>query len=379
VGSQWESSFASSGEQALRLAAQQPFDVIVSDMRMPKMNGAQLLNEVMKRYPSMVRLILSGYPEEEVVMQCVGTVHQFLAKPFDLTTLKAALNRIFHLKARLQSKEIQALLARIESLPSIPSVYFKLQEVLQSPDCPVEDIGRIVATDPGLTMKLLQLVNSAFFGFARNVSNVEEAIMLLGTGRLRALTLVPHLFSAFKTTSGEVFSLEKVWHHSLRVAESARKIATLERAGEKTREQAFTAGLLHDVGKLVLAENLAHWYFELLTQAQMQKRPLIELEQERFHVTHADAGAYLLDLWGLPTPLVEAVALHHEPSKASEVAFSPLTAVYVANELEGSGDGAATEAVLERLDMDYLGHFGSSYRVKIWLDELKSASKEPVG
>lgn len=164
---EWEMRFVDSGEAALALIKDQPFDIVVSDMRMPRMSGAQLLNEVMKRFPATIRIILSGYAEQEQVLKCVGATHQFLTKPFNLDALKTTLNRCRRSKARLPNAEIQKLLARRDRLPSIPTVYFQIVEALQAPDCPAQRLGEIVATDPALTAKILQLVNSAFFGFAR--------------------------------------------------------------------------------------------------------------------------------------------------------------------------------------------------------------------
>jgi putative nucleotidyltransferase with HDIG domain len=370
MNGEWETSFVGSGEKALRLMESQSFDLIVSDMRMPGMSGAHLLNEVMKRYPATSRIILSGYADREEVFRCVGAAHQFLAKPCERPTIEATLNRIRGLRERLRSEEIQKLVGKQDSLPSIPAVYFKIVEALQEPDCSIERIGEVVASDPALTAKILQLVNSAFFGFAREVSSASEAAMLLGIGTIRSLAFTLHLFSAFKAAESEAWSLDRVWKHSLRVGQWAKKIAHLEATDENLAEQAFTAGVLHDVGKLILADNLAETYLELVARASKENRPLIELEDEALGATHAEVGAYLLALWGLPAPLVEAVASHHEPGRTSGLAFSPLTAVHVANVLEQASQGSDSNAVLDRLDSLYLDRLGLGSRVQVWREKL---------
>lgn len=373
MSAEWDMSFADSGEKALALMAKDPFEVVLSDMRMPGMTGAQLLNEVMQRYPATVRFILSGYAENELVMRCVGATHQFLAKPFELPSLIAKLDHVRGLKDRLHSPEIQKLLVKREFLPSMPAVYFQILEALQSPDWPVERIARIVAMDPGLTTKILQLVNSAFFGFARNVSNADEAVMLLGLSTIRSLALTTRLFSAFEAKGLEGCSVEQVWGHSMRVAQIAKKITELEGGDERLTEQAFTAGLLHDVGKLILAENLGSRYFQLMARAQSEGRPLREVEQAELQATHAEVGAYLLDLWGLPAPLVETVAFHHEPDKGTESGFSALTAVHVANVLEHQLQGGAANASQEQLNRGYLDRLGLTQRAEVWRRELSRA------
>ena len=370
--SEWETAFAKSAEEGLALFEKEPFDIVVSDMQLPGKSGAQLLNEIMQRYPATIRIILSGHGDQELVMKCVGATHQFLLKPFKLAELKAALNRINGLKERLHSPEIQRLVAKEQCLPSIPEVYFKILEALQDPDCLVEHIGEIVASDPALTAKLLQLVNSAFLGVAREVASADEAVMLLGTGTIRSLALTLHLFSAFKTSPGGDSSIEQVWSHSARVGRLAQLIARLESGNEKTMEEAFTAGLLHDVGKLVLAENPVIDYLALMAQARKTNQPFTEVERATLQATHAEVGAYLLDLWGLPMPIVEAVALHHEPGKTEELSFGPLTTVHVANAL--AQKTAAAETPPGSLDMEYLARLKLADRLPAWREAAGNLS-----
>lgn len=370
MNGEWETAFATSGQAALTLMEQQPFDIVVSDMRMPGMTGAQLLNEVMRRYPGTIRIIASGYADEQQALKCVGTTHQFMAKPFNLEALKATLTRIKGLKTRLPNAEIQKLLARRDRLPSIPAVYHQILEALQAPECPTQRIGEIVASDPALTAKILQLVNSAFFGFAREISSAEEAAIFLGVGTIRALTLSVHAFSAFEPVEGEGWSVDEIWGHSIRVGRLARKLAEVEEASEELREQAFTAGLLHDVGKLLLADNLSTSYLALYSRALEEGRQLADVERETFGVTHAEVGAYLLGLWGLPTPLVEAVAFHHEPGKTIAPLFGSLTTVHVANAFEAAK--ADAKRLNSLLDMEYLQTLALRDRVDTWWERLSA-------
>jgi HD-like signal output (HDOD) protein/CheY-like chemotaxis protein len=371
MGGQWESRYAESGEKALKLMEKEPFDLIVSDMRMPGMTGAQLLNEVMKRYPATSRIILSGHADREDVMRCVGATHQFLAKPYELSSIQAALNRIRGLRERLHSEEIQKLVGKRDSLPSVPAVYFELVDALQHPNCSTQQLGDIAATDPALTAKMLQLVNSAFFGYAREVSSASEAVMLLGVGTIRSLALTTHLFSAFGAVETESWSVEQVWRHSVRVGQWAKRVVELEGGDEHMAEQAFTAGILHDIGKLILLDTLSVAYLNLVVPDPKNNRPLSEVEQEALGATHADVGAYLLDLWGLPAPLVEAVALHHEPGRASEVAFSPLTAVHVADVFEHAAQAPDPTAVLSRIDSLYLDQLSLGSHLAVWREEVQ--------
>lgn len=356
MAGQWEAAYAGSGQEALDLLRGQTFDMVVSDMRMPGMNGAELLNEVFRLYPATFRVILTGFVEQSHVMETVGTAHQFLSKPFELNRLKELLKRAGTLRDRLSDPKLRQIVAQTGCVPVVPRVYFEILSALQNPECDIEGIAKIVATDPGLTSKILQLVNSAFFGLASPIAHPAEAVMVLGTGMVRSLALSDGVFSAFPAHHAEGFSVEHLWGHSVRVARLAERICRFEHADAGTVEQAFTGGLLHDVGKLMLAHSLPSEYPSLLNRAAKENRPLTGIESATLKATHAEIGACLLQLWGLPAPLVETVLWHEQPESAPADGVSPLIAVGAANILDHqSSDDPANPAALETGWLDRLG------------------------
>lgn len=367
---EWDASFVESGEQALALMAQKPFDIVVTDMRMPDMTGAQLLNEIMRLYPATFRIILSGYADQEIVLKCVGSTHQYLSKPCSLETLRATLDRLRVLNQGLTSPEFQTIVTQIKALPSIPKLYFKLLDELQDPNCSVSNIGAIVSEDPGMTTKLLQLVNSAYFGFSGPVSNSGEAVQILGTGRIRGLALSILVFSAFDELKFSALPVEAIWNHSLSTAVGAQQIAFLESADDTFVDQAFTAGLLHDVGKLILADNLPDAYLKCIETARKEQRPLEVIEREQLGTTHAELGAYLLGLWGMPIPLVSAVAWHHSPEREQHNGFTPLAAVHVADSIFNLSKILNCPATT--IKTDYLQAIGKADRLKDWQIALRT-------
>jgi HD-like signal output (HDOD) protein/CheY-like chemotaxis protein len=369
---QWDASYAHSGPEALELLSRQSFDLVVSDMRMPEMNGSQLLNAIFKLYPGIFRVILTGFVEQERVMEVVGTAHQFLAKPFQLEALKELLQRAGALKQRLQNPATRGIIAQTGCIPSVPDVYFKILDALQEADCPIERIADITASDPGLSSKLLQLVNSAFFGFASQSSSVREAVTLLGTGTIRSLALTCRLFSAFKVEPSGKFSLEQVWAHSSRVARAAEHIARLEHSDTSIVEQAFTAGLLHDLGKLVLANALRSEYLSLIHRADGEKSRLSDLEQAALGTTHADVGASLLQLWGLPAPLIEAVLCHECPGLLRSNGFTAAIAVHVANVLDHEAHTTPGPGLVPPLDTECLERAHLVPRLTVWQEQFDS-------
>jgi len=372
----WEINFAPSGKEALALMEAAPVDVLVSDMRMPGMSGADLVQEVMKLYPRTSRLIMSGYADSEQIAQCLGATHQFIAKPFELSQLRGTITRVCALDTWLLDERLKSLVAQLRSLPSLPSLYFRIMEALSSQDSSLEQIGGIIASDPSMTAKILQLVNSAFFGIARRISNPVEAVQFLGVGRVRSLVLSLHVFSCFEQAHLKNFSIDAVWKHSMSTAHVAQKIGRLQKADRAMIDETYVAGMLHDIGKVMLAASLPDLYSQAVELAANEKIPLVDAEVETFGVTHSQVGAYLLGLWGLPINIVEAVAFHHNPSDSAAKTFTPLTAVHVASVLERRISGSATNSVELSIDMEYLAELGIEDRLDDWVEAAEETLSE---
>lgn len=329
-------AFACSGREALEWFAEEPFDVIISDMRMPGMSGEELLSEIARLYPHAIRIVLSGQSEREKIMRSINSTYQYLSKPCDAETLKATVSRACALSETLGEAHhhLRQLLAGIRTLPSLPTLYSEILEELHSPKSSIKNVGAIVARDIGMSSKLLQLVNSAFFGVARSVSNPQRATIMLGLDIVKSLVLSVHLFSQWDGPVLSALSPDRLWEHSMRVAKSARWIAQAEGADGRGMDDAFAAGLLHDAGKLVLASNFPDHYRSVLDRAIHEGVPIVDVEREVFGATHADIGAHLFGLWGLPEPVVAAVAFHHTPAKQLSTSFNPVLAVHVADVLD---------------------------------------------
>ena len=326
---EWEVKFANSGAEALEMMGQIPFDIVITDMRMPGMDGAQLLELVKARYPRTVRIILSGQSDRETILRSVGPSHQYLAKPCDVDELKEKLTRAFALRDMLDNPRLKEILSRLKSVPSLPALYSSVAEALRSPETSLKQIGDLIAQDMGMCAKVLQLVNSAFFGLACRVSSPHEAIAMIGFENLKALVLSVEIFSAFGGESMPELSF--LWKHSMATACFAKTIAKMQKSPRGMADDAFTAGLLHDIGRLVLASAFRDEYQKVLRRAEEPGTGLAACEAEAFGCVHNAAGAYLLGLWGLSDSVVEAVAWHHEPAHAQPTSFSVLIAVHVAD------------------------------------------------
>ncbi|MDH3589850.1 MAG: response regulator, partial [Gammaproteobacteria bacterium] len=324
---EWEMAFLPSGEEALGALAEAPCDVIVSDMRMPGMDGVQLLTKVKSDYPNTVRIALSGHADMEMVLECIGATHQYLAKPCDADTVKTTIDRACALRELLNDEGLQELVTEMGSLPSLPTLYTEIMQAVRDAK-PLIDIGEIISKDVAMTAKVLKVVNSAFFGLNRHVESPAQAVAILGLDAVRGLVLTAKVFADVKKAAA--LDLERLWEHSAATGALARRIAQDEEQPRKVVDLSQMAGMLHDIGRLVLASQFGDKYEQVLEMQQQTGEPDWQCERAIFGQTHNEVGAYLLGLWGLPNPIVEAAAFHHQPVNGAGDVFSPLTAVYLA-------------------------------------------------
>ena len=361
----WEMNFVESGSRALETMADNPSHVVVSDMRMPGMNGAELLGEIKERYPSTVRLILSGHADKELILKCVGTVHQFLLKPSDPETIRSAIARASAFNASVKSDHIRKLIVEMDKIPSIPGVYAEVVELLRREDVGIDEIGAVVAKDLAITAKLLKLVNSAFFGLCRQVSSPAEAAVYLGIDTLKSLVLGVNAFATFDGIKIQGVSIEKLWAHSLEVGAVARRIIESEDVPKSYGDESFVAGLLHDIGKVILAVNVPE-YQQVLARSEKEKIPLFVAEEEAFGANHADVAGYVLSLWGLPTRVVDAISHHHHPEPTAAASLNPMIAVHVADIAVHKKMGL--EAPEPRLSKEFLDSLGINEHLERWMN-----------
>ena len=374
---EWEMSFAESGPEALETMTKEHFDVVVSDMRMPGMDGAQLLSEVKKRHPHVVRIVLSGQSDKEMVLKSVRPAHQYLSKPCDADTLKSSVSRACALRDILSDNSLKQIISQVDALPSMPSIYSEIMEELQTPDASINKIGQIIAKDLGMTTKILQLVNSAFFGIPRHISSPEQAVSLLGLDTVKALVLTVGVFSKFDKIKLSGFSIEKLWTHSTITGTYSKEIAKAENIDKNLIDDSFMAGLLHDVGKLVLASSFSDSLIRIVDSSRDQNLSFYEAEYQILGTTHAEIGAYLLGLWGLPNSIVEAVAFHHMPQNFPDNIFNPLAAIHFADALEYEGHLTSTANIqTSRIDYEYLGQLGLDDHLDQWRKVCEQVKQE---
>ncbi len=366
----WTMAFALGGEAAVALVAREPFDVVVTDMRMPRVDGCQVLAATQAHLPGAARIVLSGFAEVEATLRALPVAHQFVAKPCEPAILVNVIDRACQLHALVANSAVRDLVGRVTTLPSPSKTYQAVMTAAADVEATAAQVASVIERDVAMTAKILQFVSSAFFGPRQRITSIQNAIVYLGFNMVRSLVLSAEVFRSGAEP------LSAIEQHSLAVAQVAAHVAG---AGHDA-DDAYLAGMLHDVGKLVARSAWPERSEATERAAADGRRPLDEVEAEILGASHAEVGGYLLGLWGLPYDIVEAVANHHRPERVEQPRFDVLAALYVADSLVHEAAGAPLpegfDAYLERLAV---AHRAAEWRARaqaVWAEAI-GLEKEP--
>ena len=362
----WELCFATDGDAALEEMARSPVEVMLVDANMGKMSGATLLRKVQERDPAVVRILLSGHTGLDVLRTALPYAHQFLPKPCDGQLLRSTLESACGLRGLLARPEMRQLVGSSNELPSAPRTFIELSNALANPSASSRAVSEIIERDIGISARVLQLVSSAFYGLPRAVTSVGGAVAYLGVEVIKAIVLSVEVSRMFPLTQPIAdFSVDALQQHGMRVSQFAKRILGHEPGGDVL----LVAGLLQDTGQLVLASRAASRFGIALSTSAAKKQPLYEVELDLFGASHAEIGAYLLGLWGLPQRVVGAIANHLEPQRTGNRVFDAAAALYVANLLVCDADVPAVEEVPPgsiALDLSFLRLVGVAHQLDEW-------------
>jgi HD-like signal output (HDOD) protein len=362
----WEMVFMASPEEAAVRLETEAFDVVVADMRMPRMSGAELLEHVRRVSPQAVRIILSGHSEVSSIMKSVGPSHQFLSKPCSSERLEVAIGRACAVRSALRNPALASMLGRIQALPTLPAVYQDLVQALLD-EVSMDQIGEIVQRDIGLTSKVLQLVNSSYFGMPREIADPCKAALLLGSDTIASIVLGLKLFESLPPILLDGMTAEQLTHDAMWTAAATRKLCAVEHVSDVFASQAFIGAFLHDLGVLTLAAYAPPLLKEVGELRRTEVLSLAEAEMRVIRATHGEVGAYIAALWSFPDPIVEAILYHHRPSASQVTSLAPLVVVHVAQAFSPLREVDSAES----LDRSFLERIGLADRLPQWLAALE--------
>lgn len=363
--STWDCQMVAAADEVKGTLQQNSFHVLIFNSLV---TAEPCLAEVLKdQSANLVRIVLGAGNDKAEGARWNASGLSLLPQTTDGAALSANINRLARVQEWMSDQGMKKLLGHCRKLPAIPRLYSQVTAELASPNASIDAVAHLIAQDPVMTAKLLQVVNSAFFALGRELTNATEAVIFLGAERTRSLILLAGVFTQFESVKCPGFSAEQTWNHSLQVAAFARTVAITETRSAKIAEAAFTAGLVHDVAKLILAANVPAMYQgieQLHASKQLTQR---EAELQVLGTTHAELGACLMGTWGVSLPVLEAVAWHHIPTESSDRGFTLTTAVHAANIFAYEmGCGSGGNALPEKFDHAYLDQIGLGDRRNDW-------------
>ena len=367
----WDLVFFHTFDQAFGAMEAIEADVVVASIDPARLEDIVALERLKASHPTTVRMVFGAPALRENVVRVAPLCHQYLVKPFDVLRLHDRLDRALAMRELLAQPALRAAVGDTESLPSPPPVLIELRTALDARGTNAATVARIVGQDAALAAKLLQLANSAFFGTSRRyaagtVVSIEDAVVLLGMATVEQLALLTGLFVAFDGEEEALgCSADELRRHTTLVGNIAGNLMTSRRFAD----EAYIAGLLHDIGKLVLATRFSSSYRTIRPRARLNGVPIWRVEIEEYGASHAEVGAYLLGCWGLPRIVVEAVAYHHRPSALGRTHFDPVGAVHVADALShelAAPPGAAAPAAEAGIDGAYLDETNTLTRMRVF-------------
>ena len=321
---------ANASNQAVALIRQQRFDVVATDLTAPGADGLQFLSQAVFHQPDCPRIIIADETDRvKVAGLLVG--HRYFSKPCDVDALGDLLFRLASFRNVVCNDKIRRLIGGLGSLPAPPETFLKLEKLLDSRNASLQEVAELVEQDPVLTAKLLQIVNSAHIGAPTRVFSVGIAVQMLGLAMVRILALGLHTFTAYNRRAGKTPAPSELWDHSLRVATNARRIARHNRFTQASCERAFLAGLLHDVGRIVVHASAPQECSEITELVRRCEIPSVIAEAQRFAATYADIGAYLLALWGIDDETTAIVQYLDRLDEFAGKDANALAAVHVAH------------------------------------------------
>jgi HD-like signal output (HDOD) protein/CheY-like chemotaxis protein len=301
----WHLRTAQSGAAALEYLANHPVDILVTDMRMPGMDGAELLERVRQLHPATTRIVLSGYAGQESIISVAGTAQQYLVKPCEPAVLIAVLKSALAARALIEDPVLSSLLGEAENLPKPPAICAELTALIHGPETTIAEVARLVERDLAMTAELLKLVNSSFFGLRQEVISVEQAVTLLGLDVIRALVLEGRIFRPGSSMPADLAAADLAGR-GIRASIALRQAADVERLGADLVRRLSLAALFYDLGMLVLAANRPDSWARY--GALKSLLPARDAQMEAFGVTFGRAGGYVLGLWGFHPDIVNALA-----------------------------------------------------------------------
>ena len=358
LGNNWRIELVSNGESAVERLKKEPPDALLAFRKLPDMTGVEVLKSCREQSPRSVRFLLLEKEDTSATAQTAGYAHQLIGLPVEPETVARLIRNSLALRKLLAQPDLIDRITAIDALPSPPEIYDKLVKALESDDASLQKVSDLIAQDIGITAKLLQLVNSAYFGLPRRIESIQHATSLLGLDTVQRIVFGAGVFRSFEGEHLNGMSVDSIYRRSMEVAAKSRLMAHAFGLSPRLIGDSLMGGMLHDVGKLILLTSFRDELAKIMEMVKERAIPEHEATRAVLGVDDAAIGAYLLALWGLPDSIVEAVALHYAPRSAPSPILNSLTTVHLGFALHYDEVRRVREPEESAIDQEYLERLG---------------------
>lgn len=317
---------------ALQEIKKNEIDIVFTDLQVDEKNDILLLQNIRANYPHIF-VVLCTTEDRLHVNELFHLSHQIISEPITYEKLKNSFARKKRMSKYLHDGKLMGLINNISELPNLPETYIKIENEIASNNISIYKIAEIISGSVTFTAKIFRIVNSTFFGVEYKVSNVIQAINLLGVNVLKSLLLYDHISTGLIANSQYSKYFEDLWIHCNKVGRLSEQIIYLTLDKDYTMmEQAYIAGLMHDIGKVVML-CVDEYPKDVFDYMEKHNTRFSNAEYKLYGVSHAEVGAYFLSLWGFSDRSAESVYLHNNPDQLDLERFSVQSGVYIANAL----------------------------------------------
>lgn len=356
---EWQMTFVNSGKTALECLKNQAFDLVIADMRMPEMTGAELLQQIKEHYPNTARYILSGNSNQDMIMSNTAPADHFLAKPCQTEDLINAIYQGLKLEKRFDSQKTKSIVSNLTYLPRTPAIYTEFINVFSNPLGTPSTLADLLSNKTIMAEQILQILNSSFFEFHPPYTRLHQGARYLLHAGIQGITLMSEFFSDFSAQEKANFNLLNIYQHSVLTGLMAGKILETMTEDPMLIDRAIIAGMLHDIGITLLIRHDPVRYQKVLAGKPKNEGTLTHLENLHFGCQHAEIGSHLIYLWDLAPSIIDAITYHHSPRFSASKTISPLTGVHIANALDLAFSDSKNNFVTQpELDPAYLSSVG---------------------
>lgn len=368
IDSSWSVNIADNTKDAVDFVRGNDIDVIICDDEVADSKGLDVISSCSHERPGVLSFLRkSNSPTKEESIALSEKKVFVLPENLEEEGIYSHISRRVLLKSLSENLNLLSVIRKMKKMPTIPQLYHQITRELRKEDGSIEFVAGLISKEPSMATRILKAVNSPAYVLGYEITEVVHALLFLGKEATQAQILADSVFNSYPNQSVAGLNLQEVWKHSINVSAIARRISMSIDSNKKSAEIACTAGVVHDLGKVLMATNLPDHYQQAVNYAKEERVPLVQAEEKVFGTNHAQVAASLMGLWSIPFRILNSVAYHHNPTGTMKKPPTSAMALYIADGFEN----AKSKNVLgQNIDENIIEDWGFTDQFEDWAEEF---------